>query len=293
MCLATNSKQDPTNTAGARRKAFAEIRKRKLAAMREISAYLSRIPRAMQVIPDGPVINRNVYIYELNDRDVFADIKAIIDRWFETAGDKPPTRWFLEAQVAEVVTRATAGEAARINGLANIAGINDPYRMEQVLTRPEFRERIRRLSQRVYSGLKTFSTDAATDLAFTMSKNMAAGKGIRAITSELSARFDVKQSDAERLARTELGHAHREARRDMTIDARDRLKLNAMEQYISALSPTSRTSHMDLHLKIMSPEDIAAFYADSARSQGGEINCLCTSQTVIVTENGTVLGARK
>lgn len=293
MCLHTNSRQDPTNTSAARRKAFAEIRKRKIAALKEIRDYVDSIPHQVSEIPDGPVTNRRIYLYELRDRDTYRDIREIIERFFGTGGENPPTRWFMDAQIEEVVTRATTQEAERINRLAGAVGVSDPYQMERILNSPEFRERIRRVRSRVFSELKTFSSDVADDLAFTLGQQMARGVGIRTITGELTHRFDVKESDAQRVARSELGHAHRETRREQTKDARDRLGLNAMEQYISALSPTTRESHAELHLRIMTPEEIADFYADTSRSQGGEVNCLCSSQTVLVTDDGEIVGKRE
>lgn len=289
MCLTTNSRQDPTGTAGARRQAFAEIRKRKTAALKEIRQYLECIPRTVMEIPDGPVINRRVYVYELNNRDVYADTKAIVQKWFETSGDTPPTRWFLDAQLREVVTRATAQEAARINQLSAVAGFSEPYQIERVLLQPEFRERIRRVTQRTFNEMAGFTGDAANDLARTLANGMAQGRGIQSISKEISERFDVNESRAQTIARTELGVAHRETRGDMTKDARDRLELDAREQWISALAPTTRPSHAERHLQIYTPEEVAEFYS----MDGNSCNCLCVQQTVLIAEDGTVVGARK
>lgn len=289
MCLHTNSRQDPTQTAGARRKAFSEIRKRKIAALKEIRDYVGAIPHRVSEIPDGPVTNRRIYRYELQDRDTYRDIREIIERFFGTAGENPPTRWFMDAQIEEVVTRATTQEAERINRLSGAIGISDPYQMERILNSPEFRERIRRVRSRVFEELRGFTTDTANDLGRTLADQMAQGKGIRTVTGKLTERFNIKESRARTIARTELATAHRDTRTDQTRDARDNLGLDAREQWISALAPTTRPSHADRHLKLYTPEEVAEFYSED----GNAINCLCVTQTVLVAEDGTIVGERQ
>lgn len=289
MCLHTNSRQDPTQTAGARRKAFSEIRKRKVAALKEIRRYVESIPVTVREIAENPVVNRRIYLYELRDRDTYRDIREIIESWFGTGGESPPTRWFMDAQINEVVTRATTQEAERINRLSGAIGISDPYQMERILMSPEFRERIRRVRNRVFEEMRGFTGDLANDLGRTLADQMAQGKGIRTVTGKLTERFNIKESRARTIARTELGKAHRDTRTDQTRDARDNLGLDAREQWISALSPTTRESHAARHLEIYTPEEVAAFYSED----GNAINCLCVTQTVLVAEDGTIVGERQ
>lgn len=290
MCLHTNSRQDPTQTAGARRKAFAEIRQRKIAALKEIRRYVESIPVTVREIAENPVVNRRVYLYELRDRDTYRDIREIIERFFGTGGENPPTRWFMDAQIEEVVTRATTQEAERINQLAGAVGVSDPYQMERILNSPEFRERIRRVRNRVFEEMAGFTTDTANDLGRTLADQMAQGKGIRTVTSKLTERFNIKESRAQTIARTELATAHRDTRSDQTRDARDRLELRVMVQIISSLSPTTRPEHAALHLRIVEIEEVEGLYANTP---GGRINCTCTEQSVIVAEDGTIVGERQ
>lgn len=290
MCLHTNSRQDPTQTAGARRKAFAEIRQRKLAALKEIRDYVEAIPHQVSEIPDGPVTNRRIYRYELQDRDTYRDIREIIERFFGTGGENPPTRWFMDAQIAEVVTRATTQEAERINQLAGAVGVSDPYQIERILMSPEFAERVRRVRNRVFEEMRGFTGDTANDLGRTLADQMAQGKGIRTVTGALTERFNIKESRAQTIARTELATAHRDTRASQSKDARDRLELRVMVQIISSLSPTTRPEHAALHLRIVEIEEVEALYADTP---GQRINCTCSEQSVMVTEDGQIVGERK
>ena len=59
-------------------------------------------------------------------------------------------------------------------------------------------------------------------------------------------------------------------------------------QWISQLAPTTRPSHAEQHLKIMEIEEVAETYAKI-----GSINCLCLQQSVVITQDGEVLGERK
>lgn len=290
MCLHANSRQDPTQTAGARRKAFAEIRQRKIAALKEIRDYVDRIPHSVTEIPDGPVTNRRVYLYELQDRDTYRDIREILEMWFGTGGENPPTRWFMDAQIEEVVTRATTQEAERINQLAGAVGISDPYQMERILNSPEFAERIRRVRSRVFEEMRGFTGDTANDLGRTLADQMAQGKGIRTVTGKLTERFNIKESRAQTIARSELATAHRDTRASQSKDARDRLGLRVMVQIISSLSPTTRPEHAALHLRIVEIEEVEALYADTP---GQRINCTCSEQSVMVTEDGQIVGERQ
>lgn len=292
VCLTTNSKADPTNTADPRRKLYAKIRARKKEAMKRIREFAKSIPVSVAEIPEGPVTNRRVYLYELRDIDIQGEIRAIIEHMFDTGTDKPPMRWFFDSEINEVVTRATAQEVERINSLVSIMGETAPYRMEQILMSQPFRDRIARVRARVFEEMKGFTTDTANDLGRTLAQQMAQGKGIRSATKQVADRFDIKERRAQTIARTELGKAHRDAREAQTKDARDRLDLDALTQWISALAPTSRRSHMARHLKFYTPEQNAEFYA-SPESQGSQINCLCTQATIIRTKDGEILGARK
>ena len=284
-----NSREDPTNTAGARQKTIRWMRKAKAEALREIKRYADSIPRTFTEVSESVITNRRVYLYELNDKDPYLTVREIIERWFGTAGDRPNPRWFFELQVEQVVRRATVTGAERINQLSGAAGLNQPYQVQALLLSQPYQERIRRVSQRVFEEMKGFTTDTANDLARTLSDQMAAGRGVERVKRQIADRFDVSMSRAETIARTELATAHRGARREQTKDARDRLGLDVREQWISQLAPTTRSTHAARHLKFYTPEQNAAFYL----VDGNAINCLCNQQTAMIAKDGTVLGARK
>ena len=259
-------------------------------ALREIKAYADTIRYATKEIPETVIINRRVYLYELNDTDPYKVIADIINKWYGTDTPEPRVRWFFELQVEQVIRQATVASAERINALAEVAGYAQPYQVQSILLSTPYRERIRRVASRVFEEMKGFTGDTANRLARTLSEEMAAGRGIAQVKRRLAAEFDISMSRAETIARTELAKSHRDTRRDQAKDARDRLELDARVQLISALAPTTRPSHAALHLRIVQVEEVEPLYR---ATPGQRINCICSEQTVLVTKDGEIIGQRK
>lgn len=289
MCLTTNN-ADPTQTTGVRKRLFKQIHARRREAMKEITAYINSVPFTVSAVPETFATNLRIYEYRLDEsRDPYIVIREILERWYGTGSKTPPPRWFFETEIEQVVRRATTIEAERINQLATLAQAQNPYTIELLLFSDPYRERIRRVSQRVFEEMKGFTGDTANDLARTLSNYMAQGKGVATVRKAVAERFNVSMARAETIVRTELGKAHRDARNDMTKDARDRLGLDVGVQWISALAPTTRWWHAIRHTKFYTPEQVSDFYSTNANA----INCLCMQQTVVRTSDGKILGARK
>lgn len=294
MCLIHNAlMKDPTNTGRIRAQAIKELKRRREGAGLEIVAFVESLGRfaTRQVIDAGVLANRVVYRYQLDPSiDTDAMIRSIIDKWFNTGGQKP-TRYFFDQYIAAAYAQATAIETSRIGLLAdNIENMNQ-LQVEFLLQSPAYQSRLNVLASRAFEDMKDFSGDAGAPLRYLLTEMMAEGKGIRTITARMREEWP-KQADyrLERIARTEIANAHRSARKDADTDARDRLGLNVKMQWISQLAPTTRISHADQHLKIMEIEEVPETYA---KIEGGSINCLCLQQSVIVTESGEILGQRK
>ncbi len=287
-----NSKADPTQTAGNRKRVINWMWRQAKGALGDIKKYADSVPRNRISIQDAPVNNKSqsVYTYDLNGYDPYLTIDEIINKWFDTTDPTPPREWFFGLEVDQVTRRGTVTEAERINTLAEMADLGPQYQVQQLLLSDPYRERIRRVRQRTFNEMKGFTGDTANALARVLSEQMAAGNGINEVKRAIAAKFETSMSRAETIARTELATAHRDARRDTTKDSRDRLGLNTMIQLISALAPTTRSSHAALHLKIVTIEEVEPAYQ---KTPGQRINCLCAEQSVIITKDGTVLGARK
>lgn len=292
-CLCGNSRKDPTNTAGLRRSAFSRIRERLNGAYREVREYIQAIPVEVIEVPENHITNRRIYKYDLIDRDTNKEIHEIVARWFQV-GEEMPNRWFMGEFIDQSYRSGTSQEAARLKNLASSGAALSAGELSQLdienimMTRP-FRSRIDKVYRRAFEEMVGFADEAGNDLARTLADGVGQGKGIKPITSDIKKRFKVAESRAQRIARTEIGHSYRDARADMQIDARDRLGLNTMTQWISALAPTTRPSHAARHLNFYTPEQNAAFYS----RDGNSVNCLCAAISVIITKDNKILGERK
>jgi SPP1 gp7 family putative phage head morphogenesis protein len=285
-CFCCNSKTDPTNTGRQRRELFKQIRERIKAAYKEVKALIESIPYTVETVPDSFVTNRQRYTYQLTGRDVNKEIAAILARYFGTDADLPP-RWFFTQPIDEAYQNGTLQSATRLAAFASDALTEAQLR--NVLMQPAYLRRIELLNSRVFEEMKGFVGDTAADLARVLAQDMGRGVGIRTITSDIAERFDVSRSRAEKIARTETANAHRKARREQAVEARDDLGLKVGLQWISALSPTTRPSHAVRHLKIYSIEEVEDFYS----MDGNSIQCLCVQSEVVESKDGKILGARK
>lgn len=294
MCLHNNSQRnDPTRTGAIRAKAIKELKRRKKLVERDLVAFIESLaPYAQrQVIEDGRVVNRVVYRYQLDPSiDTDATIRAIIDKWFGTGAQKP-SRYFFDDFITAAYTQGAAIETSRIGMLAGTLEDMSRQQVEMMLSLPAYQNRISVLASRAFESMVDFAGDAGAPLRYLLTEAMAEGKGIRTIVARMKQEWDKQAAyRLERIARTEIANAHRQARKDADTDARDRLGLQIKMQWISQLAPTTRPSHAEQHLKVMEIEEVEETYS---KIQGGKIQCLCVQTAVVITQDGEVLGERK
>jgi len=291
MCLATNSKKDPTNTGKIRARAIKELKRRRDGAGDEIAAFVESLGRfsRRQVIEDGRVVNRVVYKYDL-DPTINTDevIMSIIRKWFSADTDFV-NRYFFDEFITAAYTQGRAIEVARLSALVGGIDTMTQQQVELLMQTPAYQARLNILASRAFESMVDFSGDAGAPLRYLLTEAMAEGKGIRTIVARMKQEW-TKQATyrLERIARTEIANSHRQARKDADTDARDRLGLQIKMQWISQLAPTTRPSHAAQHLKIMEIEEVAETYAKI-----GSVNCLCLQQSVVITQDGEILGERK
>lgn len=277
--------KDQTGTGPISRKAMKDIRTRLDGLYRELKTYIEAIPRDYTEVPETPIVNRRVYEYELVDRDVNKAIRDMVTRWFETDEYRP--RWFFGQHVAVAYAGGAGQEVGRLTELIKASSADlSPQAVEQILMSRPYRARIAAVESRAFNEMKSFSGDTAADLARVLSNGMAQGKGIRSVTKDIRDRFEVAESRAEKIARTEIAQAHRSARADTVTDMNQRLGLQTVTQWISALADTTRDSHRERHGKLYTTQENAEFYS----KDGNAIHCLCDQRSVIITEDGTKIG---
>jgi len=238
-------------------------------------------------------VNEKYYIYEMDARqlDNFdAEIRAIINRWLETTPENKPPRWFFDVYNNQSYGKGTNDAFTNIQRIApadfQVAGQPiDSFQIEQILLSEPYRQRIELVRARTFNTMKGFSGDTAKDLSITLQNAMAAGDGINETKKQIRRRFEVADSRAERIARTELNRAYTDSRMDMNKKARDDLGLNTAVMHISALAPTSRQEHVKRSGNIYTPEQQEKWWNTGAN----RINCLCSVTEVLVDSDGNSL----
>lgn len=274
--------QDPTQQAGVRRRAIAELRKRLDGAQKDVIALFDDIPSRKVTV------NRSTYIYELSAErvnDIDAIIRDIVASWFDTQTDKHPARWFFDPYIEQPARSAAVGSANRVAMLATQAGYSTAvltqFEVTSILSSDYYRRRIQLLYGRVFNEMKGFSGQTATDLARVLADTVALGRSPREAKRLIRQRFDVAMSRAERIARTEINNAYTTSRLEEQMQARQN-GVDVKVIHRSSLVPTTRSWHAARHGRIYTIEEQQAWWSDGAN----KINCLCSVMEAVYSPSG-------
>ena len=90
---------------------------------------------------------------------------------------------------------------------------------------------------------------------------------------------------AKNIAQTEQVGALRQAQWLETDWARERLGINTALLHLSALKPTTRTSHAFWHGKTRTVNEVSEWYS----RDGNRFRCYCSQIPVILDKNGAVV----
>lgn len=289
------STSNPVMTGQITRKAVGRISKAVPVIKRQIMAVYDAIPRRRIDADTGIVINSTlpddhwlhvnqniVYEYQLSAElltQISNEIELILRRaYMGTELPTPLSNWYMYSAVDQAYEQGT--------GLAvtNLNVISDEYTrsLVDVVTSPPYINRVALVRARVFEEMEGLTASVKSDIAGTLARGMEAGEGPRAIAKRISERTGVSKSRAVRIARTEINTAHRRARRAEAKDAQDRLGIRTGLLHISALSPTTRTTHARRNGRVYSIQDTEEWY----NKDGNAINCKCSQSEVLLDEDG-------
>lgn len=184
-----------------------------------------------------------------------------------------------------MVNRVMAAyEEATADSVVNLSRITDEYTrtVTQVIRSAPYQRRVALIRARVFEEMEGFAGDTARELGRVLSQGIENGLNPRDITGDLSERFGVSRSRAERIARTEITQAHRRGRLDEATEAQERLGIQTKMLWLSALSPTTRENHAARHGNLYTQDEVREFYSDSGES----INCKCSQVETLVDDRG-------
>lgn len=236
---------------------------------------------------DGPAtlyqVNAGIYIYDMTAAqlaDLLQRVQLILDDALLDGGSQ--NLWALEYVAAEY-------ERGTHQAFTNLSVQSPVYAQQttllQLLSSPAYQNQIAAAYVSTYSEWKGISDAARADLANVISDSIGRGVNPRETAQIISKRLDVSMAQAKNIAQTEQVGALREAQWQETDWAKERLGLNTKLLHLSALKPTTRTSHAFWHGKTRTVEEVREWYSIN----GNRYHCYCSQIPCIVDEDGKVV----
>lgn len=303
--MASRSKTagDPTGQRANRARTSKALEQRLDLARRQVLGVFRRIPRSRRQVTK--VVNAEVqavYDYDQTPEQNEAtnnEIRAIIAMLLlQTTGDSMPQNWFFKPQVEEPTRQGTLEELNEFNRLITIAitagvlaaGGITPQRIspEVVLSSQRYLQELRAVYIDNFTTIKSLSDNTAAQVLQKINSGMRAGLTPTEIAGQITERFNVAKSSADRIARTEVNKAYNEARLRATNTAGEISGLKPLVRHISALLPNrTRKHHAARHYLVYTTSQQQAWWAEDANL----VNCLCSTRTVIIDNDGNYIEA--
>jgi len=297
--LPTN-KKDPAGQFGNLRNANARLNTRYKLIKKGIRNLIATF-NPILISSNSLTNNTNVYEYQL-DAVRYQNINQYLQNLLYQQLLDGPTgvfkeTWFLNSNLDLAYENGTQDAIVSAQRIASpdfvgdaIARQVDAISIEQVMFTRQYQDRVGLVQARVFNEMLGLSDQTKTDLADTLARGMAAGKGVRELTKDVYKRTDVSHSRAKRIVRTEVLNAYRTATSAETDEINNSVYDDSpweMKQlWFSALAPTSRSWHISRHGSVYTTQEVKEFYDRDANA----INCLCSQSPVLVNKKtGEVL----
>lgn len=269
--------RDPTGVDALERRAMRDFSMRIRKAVKIYKAVLGQIPAE-------PVVNAK-YAYRLVPT-IFWSLLAQADLEMESifldGGEEG--LWFTKAYVEVAAARGAA------QAFANLAQQSPAYSagrqsLQQLLASEPYQRRLTLIRMREFEEMSKLKEAVKADMSRLLADGIGRGLNPREVARNLTEQAGIEEFRAHRIARTEITTALRRARWDETQDAEDAFGLVTKEMHLSALSPTTRTSHAARHGKFFTVDECRDWWAEGANS----INCKCATTSVMVDKDGKPL----
>lgn len=285
--LIPRSDTDPTGQDKRERAAMRSMRQRLDKIRRHYVDALKAIPVEVVEINSLGIYNQKSYQFQISPNAldmVKAELGSIVDRVL-LEGERN-SLWLLNQYV----------EPSRQQGAAdnwvNISTQTEEYLrvrpdLQAVLARPEYQRRLALLRGRVFEDMAGLSSDVKVHLGRILGDAVALGLNPREVAKQLNSQATIELGRANRIARTEITNAYKNARLEEADDASRELGLRFMEVHISAFSPTTRATHAARDSKLFTTQEQRQWYS----VDGNAINCKCGTITVLVDSRGEPVSA--
>lgn len=288
-------KRDPVGAMSRVIASYREIDNRLQNIYSQLVDRLNQIPREQVALNNiGSQSKEYRYLIDatgLQDIGTFLQ-QLIYDEILGTSNGAFSDLWFLNPFVAEQYDRATEQVLQSTQNLASAEAVGldlsrqiRAIQAEIVLSSPGYISRVNLVKNRLFEEMKGLSDEMKRELGGVLGRGMAAGHGINRIKRDIRNRLGVNKSRAERIARTEINNAYRNAYWSETDELnntvwKDSGFVTRMLWY-SALAPTTRRTHAQRHGEVYNTTEVREFYS----VDGNAINCLCTQIEVLVRKS--------
>jgi hypothetical protein len=228
-------------------------------------------------------VNAGTFVYDMSAQqlaDLLERVQVILDDHLLEGNGQDI--WALE-YVAQEYQRGT------LNAYTNLAVQSPAYAAQttlaSLLSSPGYLNQVASAYVTTYSDWVGVSDKARADLANVISDSIARGVNPRETAQIISKRLDVSMAQAKTIAQTEQVGALRKAQWLETDWSRERLGLNTVLLWLSALKSTTRYWHASRHGRTYTTEEVEAFYAQN----GNRYNCYCSQMPAIVGDDGKIV----
>lgn len=277
--IVPRSLDDPIGQAGRIAKAERDFKRRLNQLAREVQALYEPV-----LVGGAAMVRVTNRQYEfLLDPAVLSvmasELTTMAERIFLEGG--PDQLWYSLEYVIPAYTQGTAQQIANLGQQSPVYRASRPN-IAALIQTPAYQRRIGYLRARQFENMAGFTGDVVKSVALKLSDGMARGENPRVVARSLASEVRGQQYRADRIARTEIGNALRQARMDESDQAARELGIRTMEMHVSAFSPTTRQSHAARHGRLFTTQEQRAWW-----SQGAEaINCKCSTLSILVDANG-------
>jgi uncharacterized protein with gpF-like domain len=269
------TRTDRTATAGIRRRAAAEIRRRYAGLQAEVLAIFGRIrfyalndalrPVAYAITPDEMAAVNQM-------------LKDALERWIISGRDVANNFWWTVYD-AEAALLGTAQSAANLTALsAAYAGARS---LEAVVFSEPYRTRVAMAQIKSYEHWTGASAQMKADLSQEIGRAIVDGKNPRAVVKTLMERLDVSKSRAMQYAQTDITDTLRQARMAEMEAAQEDFGLKIGLLWTSALIPTTRPWHASRNGQVYTAQEVRTFYSE----RGNIFRCHCSITEALLDEN--------
>ena len=273
---------DRTGSAGLRRQALAEIRRRFTALQAEVLAIFDGI-RTLEVNDvKAPMKTARRTVYAMTPDELSAvsfALRQALDRWIASAQDVAHRFWW-SPFVAQAAQKGAAQAATALSRLSDAYAA--ARSLQQILFSAPYRNRVAMAQIKSYEHWTGLAAGMKSELSQIIGRAVVDGKNPRAVRAEIAERLGVSRAKAAQYAQTDITDTLRQAKMDEDEAAELELGLETRELWTSAFKPTTRPSHAARSGKAFTRDEVREFYG----RDGNVFNCFCSVTTCLVDADG-------